>query len=77
MAFRTTTNGLSALEINLLICYSLTCNGFGALSCPLEMALKMDALQNPYFNAWCVCVCVRVGGMGVFTSASQIGLPWM
>ena len=53
MAFPAPTNGLGALEISLLFCYSLTCNGLGALSFPFKMALKMDALQNPYFEAWC------------------------
>ena len=52
MAFGATTNGLGALEISLLFCHSLTCNGLSALSCPFKMAVKMGALQNPYFKAW-------------------------
>ena len=40
------TNGLGALESSLLFCYSLTCNGLGALSCPFKMALKTGTLQN-------------------------------
>ena len=36
----TPTNGLGALEINLLFCYSLTWNDLGALCCPFKMALK-------------------------------------
>ena len=30
------------------LCYYLTCNGLGALSCLFKMALKVGALQNPY-----------------------------
>ena len=43
MAFGTPTNGLGALEISLLLYYSLTCNGLGALSCPFKM--KMGAFN--------------------------------
>ena len=53
MAFGSPTNGLGALESSLVFCYSLTCNGLGALSCPFKMTLKMGAHQNPYFEAWC------------------------
>ena len=68
------TNGLGALEFNLLFCYFLTCNGLGALSCLLKMALKMGALQNFYFKVChrccsyvsehffcmtCVCICFK------------------
>ena len=51
MALCAPTNDLGALKISLLFCYSLTYNGLGALSCPFKMALKMGALQNPYFEA--------------------------
>ena len=54
--FGATTLDLGALESSLLFCYSLTCNGLGALSCPFKMALKMGALQNSYFEAWSGCV---------------------
>ena len=55
MTMGTPTNGLGALEISLLLCYSLTCNGLGVLSGnSLKMALKLGALQNPYFEA-CAC----------------------
>ena len=46
MAFGAPTNGLGALESSLLFCYSLTCDDFGALSCPFKMVLKMGALQT-------------------------------
>ena len=36
----TPTNGLGALEISLLFCYSFACNGLGALSCPFKITLK-------------------------------------
>ena len=41
------TNFLGTLESNFLYCYSLACNGLGALSC-----LEIAALQNPYFEGW-------------------------
>ena len=49
------TNGLGALEINLLFCYSLTCNGLGALlkwpgnGCPLKFVIR--ALHT--ISWWC------------------------
>ena len=52
MASGAPTDGLGAIESSLLFCYSLTCNGLGALSCSFKMALKMGALRNPYFEAW-------------------------
>ena len=55
LAFNVPTNGLGALESSLLFCYSLTCNGLGALSCPFKKALKIGALQNPYFE-----VCFKI-----------------
>ena len=42
---------VGALESRLLFSSSLTCNGLGALSCSFKMALKISALQNPYFEA--------------------------
>ena len=40
MAFGAPTNFLGALESSLLYCYSLTCNGVGALNCPFKIALN-------------------------------------
>ena len=53
------TNGLGTLEISLLFCYSLTCNSLGAPSCPFKIALKMGALQKPYFEACSWHYCAR------------------
>ena len=42
------TNGLGALEISLLFCYSLTCDGLGALKCPkLPFYLKWPWNEYP------------------------------
>ena len=60
------TNDLGALESSLLFCYSLTCNGLGALSCTFKMALKMGALQNPYFEAWCACMWMHIKCTHIF-----------
>ena len=52
LAFNAPTSCLGALENSLSFCYSLTCNGLGALSCPFKIALKMAALQNLYLEGW-------------------------
>ena len=44
MAVSAPTNGLGALEISLLFCYSLIFNGLSALSCHFEMTLEIGAL---------------------------------
>ena len=50
------TTSIGTPESSLLFWYSLTCNGLGALNCSFEMTLKMGALENPYFEAWLLCL---------------------
>ena len=47
-----------------MFCYSLTCNGVCTRSCPFKTALKVGALQNPYFEAWSLSMGMGVLGWG-------------
>ena len=58
----TPTNGLDALEISLLFCYTVTSNCLLKAICPLKSALKMDAHQISYFAA-----CSQESQLGVKT----------
>ena len=47
------TNGLGALEISPLFCYSLTCYGFGALSSPFKIALLVVLIHKRHGKNHC------------------------
>ena len=63
----------SALESRCFFSYSLTCfhNSLGVLSYPSQMALKVGALHNPYFEAECRLLNRR--DVGTHSSATRTG----
>ena len=57
MALGAPTNGLGAIESSLLFCYSLTCNGLNALSCPFKMALNNGCPSKSLFQVLIIAAC--------------------